>query len=87
MKPFMITTTEFQNGQPRFILKGLSFGQRRFVEGCVKAFREQTIPDANLSVIYWKNSEDFAGMMLPAEDPFIAELEFTAMFEDHMEAA
>ena len=84
MKPFLITTTEFRNGKPKFITRGLSIGQMAFVKGCLKSFEKKPKADYNFAMISWVSKEDFCATISEVKDPELAELEYTAMFEDFM---
>lgn len=84
MKPFIRITTDFKDNQPQFNTAGLDSEQQGFINGCLKTWQGPDFKDKsfNLAVVFWRNDEDFCGMLTEVEDTFTAQLEFEATWEN-----
>lgn len=96
MKPFYVSTTKFsKDGLPIFNRKGLSLSQKRFIDGCLKTFKDGIngghLPSKGrrMSIIYWLHEEDFVGLLNDVKEDVDLELaliEFEAMYDNELEA-
>ena len=75
MKPFLVTTSRFSSeGLPVFTVDNLDKEQQAFVNGCLKSWTDALANGhikeaANFASVMYRNSNDFAGSMMTAEDP------------------